>query len=64
MGDAEATAPPEVQAAEEDLSDLKAPSPSATTPGEVEDTVELSKFDNFKISELHKNCLKIFLLLT
>ena len=42
-GDAEATAPPEVPGqVEEDLSDLKAPSSSATTPVEVEDTVELS----------------------
>lgn len=42
-GDAEATAPPEVPGqVEEDLSDLKAPSSSATAPVEVEDTVELS----------------------
>tara|TARA_B100002019_G_scaffold72557_1_gene62676 strand:- start:21 stop:365 length:345 start_codon:yes stop_codon:yes gene_type:complete len=42
-GDAEATAPPEVPGqVEEDLSDLKAPSSSTTTPVEVEDTVELS----------------------
>ena len=42
-GDAEATAPPEVPGqVEEDLSDLKAPSSSGTTPVEVEDTVELS----------------------